>query len=372
MRRIGAAAVIICLLLGAPRGDATGARGDATGARGDATGARGDATGARGDAPGARGFSRAAATGTLDIYFIDVEGGQSTLIVTPERQSLLVDTGYGGNDGRDAKRILAAATAAGISRIDYLLITHFHGDHVGGVPDLAARLPIASFVDHDNIVTGDTLSQAPFDAYTRVRASGRHLVVKAGDRLPMEGADVRVVSSGGSILAAPLAGGGSPNAACDANAPDAAEPVENPRSTGIQLTFGRFRFIDLGDLSGAPLYNLFCPNNLLGPADVYLVPHHGGSDVVYPATFAASPRVAIMNNGERKGGSPDSFVALRKVKTLQDVWQLHKSPAAGAENFADAHVANLDETTAYWIKVSAMGDGAFTVTNARTGETKRY
>jgi len=320
---------------------------------------------------GARGFSRAPAAG-LDIYFIDVEGGQSTLIVTPERQSLLVDTGYGGNDGRDATRIVAAATAAGISRIDYLLITHFHGDHVGGVPDLATRLPIGSFVDHDNITAGDTLSQAPFDAYTRVRASGRHLFAKAGDRLPLEGADVRVVSSGGSILTAPLAGGGSPNTACDARAPDAAEPIENPRSTGIQLTFGRFRFIDLGDLSGAPLYGLFCPKNLLGPAEVYLVPHHGGSDVVYPATFAVSPRVAIMNNGERKGGSPDSFVALRQVKTLQDVWQLHKSHAEGAQNFADARVANLDDTTAYWVKVSASDNGTFTVTNARTGETKKY
>jgi beta-lactamase superfamily II metal-dependent hydrolase len=326
------------------------------------------ATGARGSSP----FSGASATGTLDIYFIDVEGGQSTLIVTPARESLLVDTGYGGNDGRDAKRIVAAATAAGISRIDYLLITHFHGDHVGGVPDLAARLPIASFVDHDNITAGDTLSRAAFDAYARVRASGRHLVAKAGDRLPVEGADVRVVSSGGSILAAPLAGGGTPNTACDSSAPGAAEPIENPRSTGIHLTFGRFRFIDLGDLSGAPLYGLFCPKNLLGPADVYLVTHHGGSDVVYPATFAISPRVAIMNNGEQKGGSPVSFVALRRVKTLQDVWQLHKSRAEGAENFPDARVANLDETTAYWIKVSASDNGTFTVTNARTSETKKY
>jgi len=177
---------------------------------------------------GARGFSRAAARGTLDIYFIDVEGGQSTLIVTPERESLLVDTGYGGNDARDAKRIVAAASAAGISRIDYLLITHFHADHVGGVPDLAARFRIASFVDHDGITTGDTLSQPPFDAYAPVRAGGRHLVPKAGDRLPLEGVAVRVVSSGGSILAAPLAGGGSPTAACDSKTWKAGCPWERP------------------------------------------------------------------------------------------------------------------------------------------------
>lgn len=309
---------------------------------------------------------------TLDIYFIDVEGGQSTLVVTPAGESLLIDTGFAGNGGRDADRIARAAKAAGVARIDYLLLTHFHGDHAGGVPALAERLPIRTFVDHDTIMPGDTSSKGPLDAYIRVRGTSRHIVPKPGDRIPLEGVDVQVVSSGGAIISAPLPGGGAPNAACGTTAPDAAEPIENPRSTGIQLTFGRFRFVDLGDLSGAPLFGLFCPANLLGPADVYLVPHHGGSDVVYRATFAVQPRVAIMNNGERKGGSAESFAALRNVDGLQDVWQLHKSKAGGAHNFPDARVANLDESTAHWIKVSATEDGTFTVTNARTGETKSY
>ena len=313
-----------------------------------------------------------AAANTLDIYFIDVEGGQSTLIVTPGHESLLIDTGYAGNGGRDADRIAAAAKAAGVTQIDYLLLTHFHGDHAGGVPEVAAKLPIRTFVDHDTIRPGDAQSKGPFDAYARVRSSGRHLVPTPGDRLPLQGVDVQVVSSGGLIIKRPIDGGGAANPACGAEAPNAAEPIENPRSTGIHLAYGRFRFIDLGDLSGAPLFGLFCPANLLGRADVYLVPHHGGSDVVYPATFAVGPRVAIMNNGERKGGSAESFAAFRRVAGLQDVWQLHKSAADGAENFADARVANLDDRTAYWIKISASEDGSFMVTNSRTGESKKY
>ena len=214
--------------------------------------------------------------GALDIYFIDVEGGQSTLLVTPARESFLVDTGYAGNDNRDADRISAAARDAGITQIDYLMITHFHGDHAGGVPEVARRLPVRTFVDHDTIVPTDTNSAPVFDAYAAVRKTGRHLVARAGDRLPLKGLDVRVVSSGGATITAPLSGAAERNAACEPSPRPPGEAVENPRSTGIVLEYGQFRFVDLGDLSGGPLYALFCPNNLLGRASVYLVPHHGG------------------------------------------------------------------------------------------------
>jgi beta-lactamase superfamily II metal-dependent hydrolase len=314
----------------------------------------------------------AGAARTLDIYFIDVEGGQSTLIVTPAGESLLVDTGWAGYGGRDADRIVAAAKAAGIERIDYLLLTHFHSDHAGGVPELAKRMPIRTFVDHDAIVPTDTNSAPVFKAYEPVRARGRHIVAKAGDTLPLNGVDVRVVSSDGRTIAAPVDGDGRANPSCPASAPPPAEPVENPRSTGIQLKHGRFRFIDLGDLSGQPLFALVCPKNLLGTADVYLVPHHGGADVVYPATFAVNPRVAIFNNGEGKGGARDAFTEVRRVRSLEDVWQLHRSNAAGPQNFPDDRIANLDETTGHWIKVSANEDGTFSVTNGRTGATKTY
>lgn len=312
------------------------------------------------------------AAGTLDIYFIDVEGGQSTLIVTPGGESLLVDTGYAGNGGRDADRIVAAAKAAGVTQIDYLLITHFHGDHAGGVPELARRLPIRTFVDHDTIVPGDASTTPVFEAYAPLRGRGRHIVAKAGDRVPLKGVELQIVSSGGGTITKAVDGGGQKNPDCPSKAPAPGEAIENPRSTGFHLRYGRFRFIDLGDLSGDPLYALVCPANLLGSADVYLVPHHGGADVVYPATFVVKPRVAIMNNGETKGGAPDAFENMRKVAGLQDVWQLHKSLARGAQNYADDRVANLDGSTGHWIKVSASENGRFTVTNARTGVAKQY
>jgi hypothetical protein len=186
---------------------------------------------------------------------------------------------------------------------------------------------------------------------------------------------VRVVSSATEIIEAPVEGGGQPNRLCEPAARPPGEPLENPRSTGIHLRYGRFRFLDLGDLTGMPLYSLFCPANRLGAIDLLLVPHHGGADVASPALFAVQPRVAIMNNGATKGGSPEAFAALHEAvasRGLQDVWQVDKSSNAGVRNFADERIANLDEKTGHWIKVSASEDGAFTVTNGRTGGMRSY
>jgi competence protein ComEC len=333
--------------------------------------------------------AQAAPAKSLDIYFIDVEGGQSTLIVTPDRHSLLIDTGWAGdgsnNDyspvepplARDANRILAAAHDAGVKQIDYLLITHFHHDHDGGVAELAQLLPIRGFIDHGvpspEAARTDANTRAAFDAYLKVRGHGRHLEPKPGDRLPLADVEATVVSSAGSTLANPLPGAGSANATCQGTGLRAFDRQENPRSTGVVVRFGKFRFLDVGDLTGPPLFGLACPKDLIGPVDAYLVAHHGGGDAADPATFAAfRPRVAIMNNGVWKGGMKQTYEVLHHVPGLEDVWQLHRSNSAGDSNYSAPYVANLDESTAYWIKLVANEDGSFRVFNPRTGESKSY
>jgi beta-lactamase superfamily II metal-dependent hydrolase len=332
-------------------------------------------------------FVSAAIADTLDIYFIDVEGGQSTLVVMPDGETLLIDAGFPGDGGsdyksgdaskaRDAQRIVAAAADAGVSRIDYLLITHFHADHFGGVAELSQLLPIGTFIDHDTAAADAPQSPATlalFDAYREVRANGAHIVPAAGDRLPLKSIDATVLSTEGSTIALPLAEAGANNANCDRPVFPAGEPFENPRSTGVVIDYGEFRFLDLGDLSGQPLSDLVCPADLVGRVDVYLVAHHGGADVADPATFAAfRPRIAILNNGAMKGGAAAIFDLLRESREIDDVWQLHRSETEGAGNFADERIANLDEQTAHWIKLSANSDGSFRILNGRTGEWTDY
>lgn len=330
---------------------------------------------------------QAARRTTLDIFFIDVEGGQSTLIVTPTGESLLVDGGFPGDgkfdsisanprDARDANRVVAAARDAGITRIDDLLVTHFHADHFGAIPELAELMPIRTFVDHDTVpaeaernVPG---TLAAFARYEKVRARGRHVIAKVGSRLPLSGVVAEIVSSAGTTLSRPLPGAGEPNPACAAAPLPAQEPNENPRSTGFYLKFGRFTFLDPGDLTGQPLDALACPQDKIGAVDVYLVAHHGGLDAADPATLAAfRPQAAIINNGARKGGTPEMLAVLQKASGV-DVYQLHRSIAAAGANAADERLANLDDSAAHWIKVSARSDGTFTVTNGRTGAAKQY
>jgi competence protein ComEC len=185
--------------------------------------------------------------------------------------------------------------------------------------------------------------------------------------------DIVVVSSAGFTLGEPLPGAGAVNAACPESATAPGDPLENPRSTGILVRHGQFRFLDVGDLTGKPLYNLVCPKNLIGPVDVYLVAHHGGADAAGLETFAAfQPRVVIMNNGLTKGGALVTYQVLHHVTGLEDVWQLHASKKAGDGNFPAQFIANPDEETAYWIELIANRDGSFRVLNPRTGEWKNY
>jgi beta-lactamase superfamily II metal-dependent hydrolase len=327
----------------------------------------------------ARGAQTPQTRKTLDIYFIDVEGGQSTLIVTPAGQSMLVDAGYAGFANRDADRVMAAARDARITSLEYLLVTHFHGDHAGGVPEVARRLPVRTFVDYGEPIEKGAFSAEPFAAYKPLREHAIQLHPKPGDRLPLTGVEIDVLSAGGMLAKTPLAGGegaGQANPAC-ASLGDLPNPEsENPRSLGIRIKFGMFTFLDLGDLPGKNLAALACPTNLIGHIDLYLVPHHGNQDSAIPAVVAATtPRVAILNNGTTKGGDASAFAVLRGAAGIEDTWQLHKTSHADARNFSDAVIANLDDgpnDKGAWIKASAEPNGRFTVTNGRTGLTRTY
>ena len=314
-----------------------------------------------------------AAPGVVTLYFIDVEGGQSTLIVSPSGESLLIDTGY-QSGGRDAARIMAAMRDAGVTQIDHLLLTHFHMDHMGGVSELSARVPVKRFYDHDTLVDrSDPPAVAAFADYQRLRAKATHVVPGLGSKLPISGLDVQWVSSDGHVISTAMLGGGQPTKACPPSSPAPGEPLENPRSTGFFLRYGAFRFVDLGDLSGEPLYRLVCPSALLGPVDLLLAPHHGGNDTGYPAVLNAfQPRAALINNGAVKGGGAATFRSLEQVPGLSNVWQLHRSQNEGVTNAADSNIANLDESTGYWVKATASEDGSFTLTNQRTQQARRY
>jgi beta-lactamase superfamily II metal-dependent hydrolase len=340
---------------------------------------------------------------TLDIYVLDVEGGAANLFVPPSGETFLIDTGNGGaGAARDAGRIAAAAKDAGISQIDHLVITHWHGDHFGGMAELAKLIPIKNFYDHGGNVQA---AQAPDDFLTKVYptlyAQGKHVVVKPGDKIPVAGLDVRVVSAAGQVIKTNLPGAGRPNPYCANFKPQDNDPTENAQSVGAVLQFGRFRVVELGDLTWNKEFDLMCPNNRIGTADLFLVSHHGQAISNSEAlVHAIRPRVSIINNGTRKGGQPDAMRIILNSPGLEDVWQMHFSLLSGQEytvpgmfiaNTIDNQDPNMPVTPwvappqgtqappapahngqAYYFKVSAQQDGTFTVTNMRNNFTKTY
>ncbi len=307
----------------------------------------------------------------LKIFFIDVEGGQSTLIVTPRRQSLLVDTGWPGFNGRDAERIVQAAKRAGIQRINYLLVTHFHADHVGGVPQLAARIPIDHFLDHGTDVQNGADDQKLYSAYLKVAQKGKRRVIKPGDVIPLEGVKVVVVAAAGRHLQQPLAGAGQMNPYCSETKPIELDPTENAQSSGFVLTYGKFRFVDLGDLTWNKEIALMCPRNRLGRADVFLASHHSNANSNSKAlVWALEPRVTIIDNAPQKGGTPEAWKRIEAAPGRERIWELHYSVAGGKEaNAAPDYIANAKDSPdqGHDLELSARPDGGFTVTNSRNG-----
>jgi beta-lactamase superfamily II metal-dependent hydrolase len=316
--------------------------------------------------------------GVLQIYFVDVEGGQATLFITPARESLLIDTGWAGNEGRDADRIVAAAKAGGITKIDYVLITHYHLDHVGGAPQLAARIPVGTFIDHgENRELTDKVTVGAWEAYQHLLASGnyRHISMKPGDSLPIRGLNAKVVSSDGALISSTLPGAAQKNRACDGVGKPPTDQTENPRSLGTLVTFGRLRILDLGDLTQDKEMELMCPFNRLGKIDIFIVSHHGWLQSDSPIlVHGIDPRVAIMDNGAKKGGSPIVFDTIMRSPHLEDLWQLHYSEeGGGAHNVRPEFIANPDgPDSGNYLELAVRPDGSFEVFNSRTKATKDY
>jgi beta-lactamase superfamily II metal-dependent hydrolase len=314
----------------------------------------------------------------LQIYFIDVEGGQATLFVTPTGQSLLIDTGWPGNNGRDADRIIAAAKDAKLTKIDYVLITHFHDDHVGGFPQLADKFPIGKLIDHgENRESSDPPTERDWQAYLKAVDAHHFTRVhpKVGDLLPLTGVEARVISSDGVVLAQALPGAGQPNPTCSTSRKADADHTENFRSLGTLFTFGKLRILDLGDLTADQEWDLMCPANKLGLIDIYIVSHHGWSQSGSPAFLnGIAPRLAIMDNGAKKGGSPSSWDVIEKSPRLAQLWQVHYSEEGGeAHNVPAQFIANPQgPDAANYLKLTAWPDGAVNIFNSRTKETKHY
>lgn len=338
----------------------------------------------------------------LEVYVVDVEGGNATLFVSPTGESLLMDTGnVPPGAERDAGRIVAAAHDAGLKQIDHLIITHWHGDHFGGLAALAPQIPIKEFIDHGpNQQPGQAADDFLKDTYPKIIAGAKHTVAKPGDKIRMGGGvDVTVVASAGEIIKA-MPGAGGPNPYCS-EYKKGDNNVEDPLSVGVFINYGKFRTAHLGDLTKNKEFELMCPNNRLGTVDVLLGLHHGQASSNSPVlVWALHPRVAIMNDGTRKGGEPETMQTVHASPGLEDLWQMHFSLLSGQEYTQPGmFIANtIDEApaampvkpieapqpgpgappppahngTAYWIKLVAQPDGTFTVTNARNGFSKTY
>jgi beta-lactamase superfamily II metal-dependent hydrolase len=324
----------------------------------------------------AQGYAQSKGGKPLLIYAIDVEGGQATLLVAPSGASLLVDTGWPTDDTRDAQRIQAAMADAGIAKIDHLLVTHFHHDHVGGVPELVKRVPVGEFLDHGPNREDSQITRDDYAAYLTAIQGKPRRIVHPGDTINIPGLETIVLTADGEHIVAVSGIKPVPNPLCADEPKWAADDTENARSVGILATFGKFRFLDLGDLTKAKEIALVCPANPIGTVDLYLATHHGFNlSNARAIVDALHPRVAIMNNGTHKAGSPEAWQTIHDSPGMEDLWQLHTAEGSDAAHNSPASlIANPAgvATDGAYFKVAAYANGSFSVTNSRTGQTKNY
>lgn len=339
--------------------------------------------------------------GTLDFYFMDVEAGNATLIVTPSGKAILIDGGSQRPAGRNAGRFFSLAKRLGIKELEYLLVTHYHDDHYGATPEISRGIRVVNWADHGpNAEHGKDaawqkhwqigVDERLYAEYLKAQGNSRHVVLRAGDRFAAGEVSVDVVNSAGEVIATPLGGAGEPTPYCAATPLRSEDETEDGQSIGVVITFGRFRYASLGDLNWNRSRKLFCPENLIGPVDVYLTTHHGmsidrgTSEIRWGRSCCPEaevhglrPRVAILNSGERyhRLGTPRAWQVVRNSPELEDFWQLHYVADGGKDNNVhERFIANLsaENCQGHLIKLSTSADGSFTVTNGRNGFTRSY
>ena len=347
----------------------------------------------------------AAAAPPATFYLVDIGHGNVAFVVSPSGETMLLDCG----PSYVVDRIYNFMQQNGIQKIDYLVISHFEDDHMGAVAALAKKVQIVNYVDHGESVTYGKSDEwwkgrrSPWwrpgigevdnkrmDAYKAARATGHHILVKPGDKPPVKGLDVVVVAAAGQNIARPLAGGGQPNSACPQVEKRAEDDAEDGQSVGVVIGNGKFRFIYLGDMTWNNSYRLFCPRNMIGTVDAYLVTHHAQSmntdlGEYYGGLSCCSlaevqglhPRVGLLSMGSQghKYGTPDAMKAVRSLGI--DLWQTEKISAGGEAglNAPDDYIANIggprSEQVPY-LKLVANPDSSFAVSNSRNNFTKNY
>jgi competence protein ComEC len=318
--------------------------------------------------------------GRLDIYYIDVEGGASTLFVTPSGESLLIDSGYPDNNGRDRDRILKVAKeVAGLSHIDHAVVTHWHRDHYGNHAALSTKIKIRNFWDRGipDALREDKQFETKIADY-RSASQNRSKTLKPGDALPLNSGktslSVKIVTASRNVIP----NTGKPNPYAELHKPIPEDKSDNAASLSFLLTYGKFKFLCCGDLTWNIEAKLMTPNNPIGQVDLFMVTHHGLPSSNHPVLLRAiDPVVAVMCNGPTKGGSLQTIETLRQVKSLKHWYQLHRNVNLKPQQQAPAEfIANTEKTAdckGVYLKASVAADGnSYTVQIGPDGRARTY
>lgn len=305
------------------------------------------------------------------MYFVEVDGGHAVLIITPESESILIDGSSPGQGFHAAGTIAALAKVAKVKKIDYLVLTHA-GETAGNTPQSIAMLPVGAVVTPAGNRKEAALRRTSLLQPVSISGDQR-LVAKPGDHLPIAGdVDAIVVTAGGSLLPRSLPTGGNVNTFCQAPPDRQPDSSEHARALNTFWHYGRFRMLDLGDLTWHKEEELMCPVNRLGKVDVLAVSPGSGQRTSSALVHDLTPRVAILGNDTRNSASPSTYDILETAGSLQTIWQLRRSRSGGS-NTPDSYIANVeDKDKSYYLKLTAHENGAFEIYNSRKNFTRKY